>query len=70
MRSLTDLVTSKRSLLLLDLLLLDSRVTERVVDRSVGVRVVLSTSDDKSAILFLFLNIPRLRSRDGHLLVT
>lgn len=36
---------------LLDLLLLESRVTESVVERSVGVRVVVSTSE-VSAMLF------------------
>lgn len=52
-------MTSRRSLLVLDLLLLESRVTDRVVERSVGVRVVLSTSD-KSAILLCIFEYPAL----------
>lgn len=42
---------SKRSFPLLDLLLLESRVKERVVERSVGVSVVVSNSEI-SAIIF------------------
>lgn len=48
------LVMSKRSFPLLDLLLLESRVTESVVERSVGVRVVVSTSEISAIFLFVF----------------
>lgn len=48
---------SKRSLLLLVLLLLESRVIESVVDKSVGVRVVVSTSETSAIVIF---QIPRL----------
>lgn len=43
---------SKRSLLLLPLLLLESSVTESVVDKSVGVRVVVSTSETSAIVIF------------------
>lgn len=45
------LVMSK-PLLLLERLLLESRVAESVVDKSVGVRVVVVSTSEKSAITF------------------
>lgn len=43
---------SKRSFPLLDRLLLESKVTESVVDRSVGVKVVLSNSETSAILSF------------------
>ena len=49
------------SLLLLERLLLESRVTESVVEMSVGVRVVLSTSETSAISCTYISNIARLR---------